>query len=139
MNDEMQQVKQAGQPRDFEGAKARLEEIANAVGDESLSLDEALDMFEEAVALGLKVSDYIEEGIAVDDEAVAGEDAGIAADSGRPLRGDPSPSAQDDKGAGPDDTGAAPAGEGVAPAGKEAAPADGQTASPDAPTQDIVE
>lgn len=57
----------AQQPHDFEAVKSRLEEIADAVGDESLPLDEALDLFEEAVSLGLKVSDYVEEGIIVDD------------------------------------------------------------------------
>ena len=56
------------QPHDFETAKARLKEIADAVSDESLPLDDALDLFEEAVALGLKVTDFVEEGIVVTDE-----------------------------------------------------------------------
>ena len=60
----------------FEAVKTRLEEIADAVGDESMPLDEALDLFEEAVSLGLKIGDLIEEEIVVE----AG-DAGEAADS----------------------------------------------------------
>lgn len=64
----------AQQPQDFESAKTRLEEIAAAVGDESMPLDEALDLFEEAVTLGLKVSDYIESGIVIDEDAVLAED-----------------------------------------------------------------
>ena len=58
----------AGQPQSFEEAKARLNDIADAVGDADLSLDDALDLFEEAVALGLRVSDLIEEGIVIDAE-----------------------------------------------------------------------
>ena len=69
----------AQQPQDFESAKARLEEIVNAVSDESLPLDDALDLFEEAVALGLKVSDFVEDGIVVDDEAVLAEGPQAAA------------------------------------------------------------
>ena len=60
----------ADQPQDFESVKKRLEEIADAVSSESMPLDEALDLFEEAVSLGLKVSDYIEEGIVVEEGAV---------------------------------------------------------------------
>ena len=80
MTSSERQSKQAAQPQDFEAVKTRLEEIADTVDDESLSLDEALDLFEEAVGLGLKVSDYIEEDIAVQGDAAevvanAGEDA----------------------------------------------------------------
>lgn len=76
----------AQQPHDFEAVKNRLEEIADAVGDESLPLDEALDLFEEAVSLGLKVSDYLEEGIIVDDpeaetNATASPEAAIPSES----------------------------------------------------------
>lgn len=58
----------AQQPQDFESAKTRLEEIVDAVSDDSLPLDDALDLFEEAVTLGLKVSDFIESGIVVDED-----------------------------------------------------------------------
>ena len=56
------------QPGDFESVKTRLAEIADAVDDESLSLDEALDLYEEAVALGLQASDLLETGIEVPEE-----------------------------------------------------------------------
>ena len=36
----------SGQPADFEAVKSRLAEIADAVDDESLSLDAALDLYE---------------------------------------------------------------------------------------------
>lgn len=51
------------QAPDFESVKTRLAEIADIVGDENLSLDDALDLYEEAVALGLKASDLLEIGI----------------------------------------------------------------------------
>ena len=60
----------SGQPADFEAVKSRLAEIADAVDDESLSLDAALDLYEEAVTLGMQASDLLETGIEVPDEAV---------------------------------------------------------------------
>ena len=64
-------------------------EIADAVDDESLSLDEALDLYEEAVALGLKASDLLEAGIAppADEEPEAEGD--VAEDSGAGSVGEP--------------------------------------------------
>jgi exodeoxyribonuclease VII small subunit len=53
---------------DFEAVKSRLAEIASAVEDDSLPLDEALDLYEEAVSLGLQASDMLETGIVVPDE-----------------------------------------------------------------------
>mgnify|MGYP004445676679 CR=1 FL=1 len=41
--------------------KARLEAIVEAVGDESLPLDEALSLYEEAVSLGMRASEMVEE------------------------------------------------------------------------------
>ena len=61
-------MEQLEQSNDFEAVKARLEEIANAVDDESLSLDEALDLYEEAVKLGLQASNLLETGIVIEDE-----------------------------------------------------------------------
>ena len=61
---------------DFESVKRRLAEIADAVSDDSLPLDDALDLYEEAVALGLKASDLLEVGVQEaegDDEASAGK------------------------------------------------------------------
>ena len=74
---------------DFESVKARMAEIADAVDDEGLSLDEALDLYEEAVALGLKASDLLEVGIAppADGEPQVGGDA--AGDSGLAAAGGP--------------------------------------------------
>lgn len=53
---------------DFGSVKDRLAEIAQAVDDENLSLDAALDLYEEAVALGLKASDLLETGIKTAEE-----------------------------------------------------------------------
>ncbi len=66
------------EPKDsFESLKSRLDEIVEAVSDDSLPLDEALTLYEEAVGLGLRASDLLEEGI--DErraaEALAVEDA----------------------------------------------------------------
>ena len=58
----------AQQMPDFESVKRRLAEIAEAVDDESLSLDDALDLYEEAVALGLQASDLLESGVEPADE-----------------------------------------------------------------------
>ena len=66
----------ADQQESFESVHARLQEIVEAVSDDSLPLDDALDLYEEAVALGLRVSDLLEEGITVPE----GEDA-IGADA----------------------------------------------------------
>lgn len=59
----------------FEAVKARLEEIADAVGNEEVPLDEALDLFEEAVSLGMQVSDLLEEGVLAPLEADADDAA----------------------------------------------------------------
>ena len=74
-------------PSDFESAKVRLEEIADAVGDESLSLDDALDLFEEAVSLGLRVSDYVEEGIVVETDSQTADESAHATEDERGQEG----------------------------------------------------
>lgn len=78
----------AQQPNQFEAVKARLEEIARQVDDESLSLDQALDLYEEAVKLGLQASDLLETGIEpeVEAEAEAAGEAGVQAE-GKPDTG----------------------------------------------------
>lgn len=70
----------------FEAVKGRLDEIVDAVNDDELPLDEALALYEEAVALGLRASDMLEENIeaqrAADDADAAledGEDVGEGA------------------------------------------------------------
>lgn len=62
----------------FEAVQSRLDEIVEAVGDENLSLDDALALYEEAVNLGLRGSDLLEENIEAFDarqavECVEGE------------------------------------------------------------------
>lgn len=48
----------------FDQIKARLDAIVDAVSDDELPFDEALDLYEEAVGLGLQASRIMEEGIA---------------------------------------------------------------------------
>ena len=57
----------AGQTNGFDAIRTRLEEIADAVGNEEMPLDEALDLYEEAVALGLRATDMLEESISAID------------------------------------------------------------------------
>ena len=59
-----------GPLEDFEAIKLRLEEIVTAVSDESIPLDDALDLYEEAVELGMRISDVLEDGIEVDEETL---------------------------------------------------------------------
>ena len=67
-------------PEGFDAVKARLEEIANAVSNDDMPLDEALDLFEEAVALGMQVSDLLEEGVFVNEDELSEE--GLSAANG---------------------------------------------------------
>lgn len=52
----------------FESVNERLKEIIRLVGDDSIPLDEALGLFEEAAALGVKASAMLEENILARDE-----------------------------------------------------------------------
>lgn len=47
----------------FEDLKTRLDEIVEAVNDESKTLDETLDLYEEAVKLGMQASSLLEEDV----------------------------------------------------------------------------
>ena len=47
----------------FEELKSRLDDIVEAVNDKDLPLDQALSLYEEAVGLGLRASDLLEQGI----------------------------------------------------------------------------
>lgn len=58
----------------FEEVNARLNEIVQAVADDSLPLDEALSLYEEAVNLGLRGGDLLEENIQAYDEQTADRD-----------------------------------------------------------------
>lgn len=61
---------------EFEAVRKRLEEIAREVDDDDMSLDDALDLYEEAVKLGLKASSLLEVGIVAEEEpALEPEDA----------------------------------------------------------------
>lgn len=62
---------------DFKGVKERLHQIAEAVDDPELSLDEALDLYEEAVALGLQASDLLEVGITEEEVQAAASEGGL--------------------------------------------------------------
>ena len=46
---------------DMSQLNARLDEIVTAVSDESLPLDDALSLYEEAVSLGMRASEMVEE------------------------------------------------------------------------------
>ena len=81
-------------PTTFEGVKARLDEIVAAVGDDSLPLDEALALYEEAVSLGLRASDLLEQNIEAsqdDEPADATAEAGSAPAAPAPRAAGASP------------------------------------------------
>ena len=66
----------------FEQVNERLKEITEAVSDENLPLDEALELFDEAVALGMRASEIMEDDIAARDaQAQQREDEQAAADA----------------------------------------------------------
>lgn len=72
----------------FEELKSRLDEIVEAVNDKDLPLDQALSLYEEAVGLGLRASDLLEQDIdeASVQEVLASESpAGLADDSAQPA------------------------------------------------------
>lgn len=56
-------------PQDFTAMKTRLDEIAEEVSAEGISLDEALALYEEAVKLGLAACDVSEADILVPEDA----------------------------------------------------------------------
>lgn len=66
--------------QDFGAVKQRLEAIAEAVESPDLPLDEALDLFEEAVALGLQVGDLLEIGLDEGTEAAEVSEVAETAD-----------------------------------------------------------
>ncbi len=66
------------QQLDFGDVKQRLEQIADAVSDEDLSLDQALDLFEEAVSLSMQAGGLLEVGV---DEVADSEASDDVADA----------------------------------------------------------
>lgn len=82
----------AKQLNDFAAVKMRLEEIVEAVSDDQLSLDDALDLYEEAVNLGLRVSDLLEDNITADElarAASADENGGESPEDAAPSDAEP--------------------------------------------------
>ena len=73
----------------FEDVQARLDQIVAAVADEDLPLDQALDLYEEAVSLGMRASDLLEDGIEVDEEALAADAPALVDDAAAPTAGAP--------------------------------------------------
>lgn len=76
----------------FESVKARLDEIVDAVGDDNLALDDALALYEEAVGLGLRASDLLEDNIEAqhgaedaDEESDVSSDVESAEEAGAPV------------------------------------------------------
>ena len=72
----------------FEELNSRLDQIVEAVNDKDLPLDQALSLYEEAVGLGLRASDLLEQGIdeASVQETLASEaQAELADDSAQPA------------------------------------------------------
>lgn len=110
---------QTDQSNEFEAVKARLEEIAQTVDDESLSLDQALDLYEEAVKLGLQATNLLEVGIEVDAESDAQD--GAEADA----------AANGEVGTQADGEGSAPAPDGVPGTNPDAIPAPTPFQNPD--------
>lgn len=78
----------------FEAVQNRLDEIVEAVGDESLSLDDALALYEEAVNLGLRGSDLLEENIEAFDAQQAAE--GVEGEAASDASGDAEADGADD-------------------------------------------
>lgn len=87
----------------FEQLKARIDEIVDAVSDDELPLDDALALYEEAVGLGLRASDLLEENIeahrASEEAAGEGGPAGPAASAEGEAPGQ-APTEADDEAAG---------------------------------------
>lgn len=72
----------------YESINARLKQILATVDDPEIPLNDALDLFEEAVQLGMQASSLLEEGIAardtssaVDDEEQTDVREGLSADA----------------------------------------------------------
>ena len=63
----------------FDAVKTRLDEIVDAVNAEDLPLDDALALYEEAVALGLRASDLLETDIEAQREQDEEQEAAVAA------------------------------------------------------------
>lgn len=65
----------SAQHRSFSEVNDRLKEIADAVADEQMPLDDALDLFEEAVGLGMRASSLLEDNLEAAPDAPQDADA----------------------------------------------------------------
>lgn len=65
----------------FGDLKSRLDEIVSLVSDSELPLDQALDLYEEAVGIGLQASRIMEEGIAAQETDAVSDNGATASDS----------------------------------------------------------
>ena len=72
-------------PHDLKAVKSRLDQIIEAVSDESIPLDDALSFYEEAVKLGMKATEIMEADLlGRDDEADAASDQGAPSKTDAP-------------------------------------------------------
>lgn len=62
-------------PQSFSAVNERLKDIADAVSDENMPLDDALDLFEEAVGLGMRASSLLEQNLDAASGSAEGADA----------------------------------------------------------------
>ena len=86
---------------DFESVKTRLDQIVEAVSADDIPFDQALDLYEEAVALGMRASDLLEEGLdfeAPDKPKETAEDAAVAVDAGAEIADEASETTDGDAG-----------------------------------------
>lgn len=94
-NDDRAASSQEAPQGGYQEVRDRLRQIAEAVEDPELSLDAALDLYEEAVTLGLKASDLLEVDITAQElQAVAAEEGAPAA--GDAASADAAPESQED-------------------------------------------
>ena len=72
----------------YSQVKDRLDLIVDKVGDENISLDEALDLYDEAVKLAMRASDLIEIDIESKDGVESEDEVETQAESGAELQSD---------------------------------------------------
>lgn len=76
---------EATEVNEFEAVRKRLEEIVREVDDDDISLDDALDLYEEAVKLGLQASSLLEVGITPSADPVEAQSPAPAGESETPA------------------------------------------------------
>ena len=58
-------IKKDNKLKDYDKIEARLKEIVEAVSADDISLDDSLDLYEEAVDLGMKASNVVEQNVLI--------------------------------------------------------------------------